>query len=96
MLLLLFKFGAPLFFGEVLFEILLDFLADEGLSFEDALIDAVEKDEEHEGIGGTIIKFILLFLWLVDLSRIHWYEHAAFNIFLHFTAALDFQLRELV
>lgn len=96
MLLLMLEFGAPLFFGEVLFEVLLDFLADESLGFEDALIDAVEEDEEHEGVGGAIIKFILLFLWLVNLSRIHWNKHTAFNILFHFAAAFDFQLLELV
>jgi hypothetical protein len=92
MLLFLFKFSAPLFFTEVLFEVLLDFSADEGLSFQDALVDGVEEDEEHEGVGGAVIKFILLFLWLISLSRIHWYKHATFNIFFHFAAAFGFKL----
>jgi hypothetical protein len=90
MLLLLFKFGTPLFFAEVFFEVLLDFAADEGLGFEDALVDGVEQDEEHEGVGGAVIKFILIFFWLIHLSRIHWYKDTTFNIFLHFAAVSDF------
>jgi hypothetical protein len=96
MLLFLFEFGTPLFFAEVFFEVLLDFSADEGLGFEDALVDRVEEDEEHEGVGGAVIKFILLFLWLISFSRIHWYKNATFNILFHFAAAFDFQFFKLV
>lgn len=96
MLLFLFKFGAPLLFAEVFFEVLFNFAADKRLGFEDTLVDAVEKDEEHEGVRGAVIKFILLFLWLTYLSSVLWYKDATFDIFFHFAAAFDFELLELV
>jgi hypothetical protein len=94
MLLFLFKFSAPLFFAEVFFEVLLDLSADKGLGLEDALVDGVEEDQEHEGVGRPVIKFILLFLWLISFSCIHWYKNATFNIFFHFATAFGFQLFE--